>query len=132
MGTLRSREHQRGARGSGSRVSRRAWNGGLTAALVSARLAARLRRCGGVHVRLRGLVLRRLRAVLDELEPEAALDAEVPAGDVVIERRGHLYDLVVLHVELEVAADTAVRADRLRDGLVGLVPGALLAHLVLA
>ena len=41
-------------------------------------------------------------------------------------------DLVVLHVQLERAADAAVRADRVGDGLVRLVPGAGLAHVVLA
>ena len=52
------------------------------------------------------------RALLDELEAEAALDAEVAVGDDVVERRGDLDDLVVLDVERQRAADAAVRADR--------------------
>ena len=42
------------------------------------------------------------------------------------ERRGDLHDRVVLHVQLELAADAAVGADRLGDGLLRLVPGARL------
>ncbi len=70
--------------------------------------------------------------VLDELEPEAALDAEVAARDRVVERRGDLDDLVVLLVQLEVAPDAAVRADGGRLGLLALVPAAVLAAVVLA
>src|SRR5947209_5755908 len=65
-----------------------------------------------------------LRAVLHELVAEAALDAEVALGDVVVVRRGDVDDLVVLHVQLEVAADAAVRADRRDDVLVLGIPGA--------
>src|SRR5207245_7906688 len=57
---------------------------------------------------------------------------EVAAGDAMVERRGDLDDLVVLDVQLEAAADAAVRADRLGDSLRGLVPAALLAEVVLA
>src|SRR5262245_12163045 len=42
------------------------------------------------------------------LEAEATLDAEVAARDVVVVGGGDLDDLVVLHVEGEVAADAAV------------------------
>ena len=41
-----------------------------------------------------------LRPVLDELPAEAALDAQVAVGDVVVERRGDLDDRVVLDVQL--------------------------------
>src|SRR4051794_24143985 len=71
-------------------------------------------------------------AVLDELEPEAALDAEVAAGDRVVQRRRDLDDLVVLLVQLEVAAHPAVRADGGRRRLLALVPAAVLAAVVLA
>src|SRR5689334_11356982 len=54
------------------------------------------------------------------------------AADVVVEGRGHLDDPVVLHVQFEVAADAAVGADRGGDGLLGLIPGPGLAHVVLA
>src|SRR5207245_5319109 len=57
---------------------------------------------------------------------------EVAAGDAMVERRGDLDDLVVLDVQLEAAADAAVRADRLGDRLRGLVPAALRAEVVLA
>src|SRR5262249_41260492 len=50
----------------------------------------------------------------------------------MIERRGHLHDAVVLHVQFEVAADPAVGADGRGDGLLRLVPVAGLPHLVLA
>ena len=70
-------------------------------------------------------------AVLDELEAEAALDAEVAVGHRRVERRADLHDRVVLDVELERAADAAVRADRLGHGLGALVPRAGRAHVVL-
>ena len=70
--------------------------------------------------------------VLHELEAEAALDAEVAARDRMVERRRDLDDLVVLLVQDQVAADAAVRADRLRLRLALLVPGALLAPVELA
>src|SRR6185312_2944674 len=73
-----------------------------------------------------------VRAVLHVLVPEPALHAEVAARDPVIERRGDLHDRVVLHVQLQAAADAAVGADRLGHGLLALVPGAVLAHVVLA
>ncbi len=60
----------------------------------------------------RGRALLRAAAVLDEAEAEAPLDAEVPARDVVVVGRADLDDLVVLHVQREVAADAAVGADR--------------------
>src|SRR5215813_11305726 len=69
---------------------------------------------------------------LDELEAEAPLDAQVTVADVMVERRGHLHDPVVLHVQFEVAADAAVGADGGGDRLPGLVPGAVLPHVVLA
>ena len=61
-------------------------------------------------------------AQLDVLEAEAALDAEVAARDVVVGGARHLDDPVVLHVELEGAADAAVGADRLGDCLLVLAP----------
>src|SRR5690348_4225505 len=59
---------------------------------------------------------------LDVLEAEAALDAEVPARDVVVAGRGDLDDLVVLDVQGEGAAHAAVRADRVGGRLARLVP----------
>src|SRR6478735_3769880 len=70
--------------------------------------------------------------VLDVLEPEPALHAQVAVRDRMVERRRHLDDIVVLHVQLEAASDAAVRADRLGDRLGGLVPRARLAQVVLA
>src|SRR5216683_3160192 len=57
-------------------------------------------------------------AVLGELVAEASLDAEIAAGDVVVVRRADLDDVAVLDVQGEVAADAAVRADRV-DLLLG-------------
>src|SRR5262245_29759162 len=56
------------------------------------------------------------------LPAEAALDAEVALRDSGVERRGHLDDRVVLHVQGERAADAAVGADRGRLRLAALVP----------
>src|SRR5215471_17838234 len=50
----------------------------------------------------------------------------------MVERGGYLDDPVVLDVQFEVAPDPAVGADGGGDGLPGLVPGAVLAHVVLA
>src|SRR6185503_10699664 len=72
------------------------------------------------------------RPVLDVLEPEPALDAQVAVRDPVVERRGHLHDRVVLNVQLQAAPDAAVGADRLGHRLGGLVPAAGLAQVVLA
>ena len=63
--------------------------------------------------------------------PKRPLTQRCPVGDGVVRGRGDLHDLVVLDVELELAADAAVRADRVRDLLLLLVPGAGGAHLVL-
>src|SRR5690348_8410368 len=72
------------------------------------------------------------RAALDVLEAEAALDAEVAAGDVVVERGCHLDDLVVLHVQRQVEADAEVGADRVGLRLLRLVPRAGVAVVALA
>src|SRR5690606_34746718 len=48
-------------------------------------------------------------ALLDVFVAEPALDAQVPPGHRVVVGGGHLDDPVVLHVQLEVAADPAVR-----------------------
>jgi FdhD protein len=57
--------------------------------------------------------------VLDELEAEAALDAEVAVGHRRVRSASDLHDLVVLDVQRQRAADAAVRADRVghRSGL---------------
>src|SRR6202043_1972247 len=52
-----------------------------------------------------------------ELPPEAALDAEVAAGHVVIDRRADLDDPFVLHVHGQGAADAAIGADGVGGGL---------------
>src|SRR4051794_38023223 len=70
-------------------------------------------------------------ARLHVLEAEAALDTEVPARDVVVVGARDLDDRVVLHVELQVAADAAVRAHRRRHDLVVLAPVVVLPQLVL-
>src|SRR5579884_1694338 len=72
------------------------------------------------------------RLPLDELEAEAALDAEVALRHVVVVGRRDVDDLTVLHVQLEVAADAAVPADGRRHLLARLVPRACLAVVVLA
>ncbi len=56
----------------------------------------------------------------------------LPAGDVVVVGGGHVDDRVVLNVEREVAADAAVRADRVDLGLLLLAPVARLAQVELA
>src|SRR5471032_319360 len=71
-------------------------------------------------------------SALHVLVAESTLHAEVAAGDAVIERRGDLNDLVVLHVQFEAAADPAVGADRFGHRLRGRVPGSGGAHVVLA
>src|SRR5260370_10628948 len=71
-------------------------------------------------------------APVHELPAEAALDAEVAAGHVVIGGRGDLDDALVLHVHGQGAADAAVRADGVGRGLARFVPGAGLAQVVLA
>src|SRR5947208_9388915 len=68
---------------------------------------------------------------LHEGVSEPALDAEVSAGDVVVEGRGHLHDVVVLDVQLEGAPNPAVGADRLGDGLPCLIPRSRTPHVVL-
>ena len=50
-------------------------------------------------------------------EAEAALDAQVAARHVVVDRRHDLEDLLILDVHRQRAADAAVRADRVGDGL---------------
>ena len=50
-----------------------------------------------------------LRSRLHELPPEAALDAEIPSRDVVLEGGCRLYDGAVLHVQAQRAPDAAVR-----------------------
>ena len=67
----------------------------------------------------------------DVLEAEAALDAEVPARDVMVVGRGDLHDLIVLDMQREVAANTTVRTDRVGLGLARVVPGGSLAQFVL-
>src|SRR5690606_8686171 len=73
----------------------------------------------------------RVAHVLDVLEAETALDAQVAVGDRVVVRGGHLDDPVVLDVQGEIAAHPAVGADRGRLRLPALVPGALGAHVEL-
>src|SRR5262245_7268375 len=70
---------------------------------------------GGVHV----------------LISESTLDAQVAGRDGVVRWRRDLDDLVVLYVQSERAADTAIRADGVRAVLAGFVPGAVAAHVVL-
>src|SRR5689334_15755110 len=69
---------------------------------------------------------------LDELPAEAAFDAEVAIGDVVVCGRGDLYDAVFLDVELESAADAAVGTDCIGLGLARLVPRPGVPHVALA
>ena len=66
------------------------------------------------------------------LEAEPALDAEVAVGDVDIGGGGDLHDLVLLHMEGKGAAHAAVAADGVGLLLPAFIPGALLAHVVLA
>ncbi len=47
------------------------------------------------------------RQILHVLEPEPAFDAQVPVGDGVVRGAGDVDDRALLHVQLEVAADTA-------------------------
>src|SRR5215472_15685655 len=69
---------------------------------------------------------------LHELPTEAAFDARVAAGHVVVQRRGHAYDLAVLLVHRKIAAHAAVGADGVRVRLPRFIPRAGLAHIVLA
>src|SRR6267143_6003727 len=70
--------------------------------------------------------------VLHELPAEPPLDAEVAAGDVVVQRGGDLDDLIVLHAQLQGAADATVGADGVGLSLLRFVPGAGAAHVVFA
>src|SRR4029077_2095361 len=63
------------------------------------------------------LPLDSLLAPVHPLPPEAALDAQVAVGDVVVEGGGDLDDLLVLDVDGEGAADAAVGADGVGGGL---------------
>src|SRR5678815_2141553 len=67
-----------------------------------------------------------------EIEAEAALDAQIAVGRRVLERRGDLDDLVVLHVECQGATHAAIAADRVGPGLLGFSPVADLAQVELA
>src|SRR5690242_16501719 len=83
------------------------------------------RGCSGVRAGGRGSCGdKSVAPVLNVAPPEATLDAQVAAGDGVIERRRHPHDFVVLDVELEGASDAAIRADGLGHVLATLVPGA--------
>src|SRR5260221_3249788 len=73
-----------------------------------------------------------LRPVLDELVAEASLDAEIPECYVVVVRRRHFHDRVVLYVQRQVAADAAVGADRVHLRLARLVPRSVAPHLEFA
>src|SRR6478735_9215270 len=64
------------------------------------------------------------RTIVDELEAEAALDAQMAVGHRRIGGRRDLDDAVVLGVQGDCAADPAVRADRVGLRLRRLVPGA--------
>src|SRR4051794_27711180 len=70
-------------------------------------------------------------SVADVSPSEATLDAEVAARHRMIERRGHLDDLVVLHVQAQGAPDAAIPADGIDLRLPRLVPGARLPMVVL-
>src|SRR5947209_5996438 len=70
-------------------------------------------------------------AILHELPAEPPLHAQVSARDLVIHRRRDAHDVIVLHAELQRAADAAVRADRVGDGLLRLVPHRGLTQVVL-
>src|ERR1043166_1280974 len=65
----------------------------------------------------------------DEAPTESPLDAEIPLRDRVLERRGRLEDLIVLHVEPQRATDAAVRANGVGLGLSRLVPCAVGTHI---
>src|SRR5689334_4232673 len=69
---------------------------------------------------------------IHKLPPKPPFDAEVAVGDVVIQGRGDFHDLFVLHVDGQGAAHAAIGTDGVGRGLAGLVPGAGLAHVVLA
>src|SRR3989442_909157 len=92
-------------------------------------------------IRFRIFLLLRLRvtwlpsfglAALHKLKAEAALDTEVAPRHVVVKGGGDLDDGVVLDVQVERAADATVAADGRGDLLPRFVPGARLAHVVLA
>src|SRR5262245_11761044 len=72
-----------------------------------------------------------VRPMLDELEAEAPLDAEVPTCDITVGRRGHLHDPGVLDVQRERATDATVGADGVGSRLRRLVPATLSAQIVL-
>src|SRR6516225_3132422 len=72
--------------------------------------------------RSRGSVAALVRRRRDEAPAKPAFDAEVAGRDGVVERRGRLDDLAVLHVQRQRAADAAVRTDRIRRRLTRFVP----------
>ena len=65
------------------------------------------------------------------LKTETTLDAQVAVGHRVIAWRSDFDDLVVLYVQRERAANTAVWADRVGLRLLLFLPCASLAHVVL-
>src|SRR5689334_6280926 len=73
----------------------------------------------------------RSRPLVDELEAEPALYAQMTTRDRRVERRGDLQDPFVLDVQVDGTADTAVRTDRRGDPLRRGIPGAGLTHVVL-
>src|SRR5580765_875974 len=69
---------------------------------------------------------------LHETPAKSTLDAKVPVGDFVVQRRGGLDDLAILHVQRQRAANATIRADRIARGLFRFAPVAALPQLVLA
>ena len=78
---------------------------------ASTRVSTDAPRRGGRSVAAMRLLLPPPRP-LHVLVAEAPLDAEVAARHVVVVGARDLHDRIVLHVQLEIAADAAVRADR--------------------
>src|SRR5438552_2020243 len=71
-------------------------------------------------------------SLFDEPPAEAALDAELAVRDLMVERRRHLDDPVVLGVQRDGAANAAVPTDRVGLVLARFVPLAGGAHVELA
>ena len=61
-------------------------------------------------------------SALDECEPEAAIHAQVGAGDAAVARSRHAHNRVVLHPQGQEAPDAAVSTDRVGLGLLSICP----------
>ena len=72
------------------------------------------------------------RGRLDKLPAEASFDTKMAVGYIFVERRGDFHNLLILDVERDRAAHTAIGADGVGAGLLRLIPGSRLPHFIFA